>query len=118
MAIQSFKDLLVWQKAMRLAKIVYVLTEELPSKEEFGLKSQMRRAVVSIPSNIAEGRKRGTRKDFIQFLRIANGSLAELETQLLLSQDLYRSNPAAILESIQEIGRMLNGLISKLKPET
>ena len=118
MTIQSFKDLLVWQKAMRLVKLVYILTDELPNKEEFGLKSQMRRAAVSIPSNIAEGRRRGTKKDFIQFLRIASGSLAEIETQLLLSQDLYKTNPAPILESIQEIGRMLNGLISKLKPET
>ncbi|KAA0206515.1 four helix bundle protein [Candidatus Uhrbacteria bacterium] len=116
--MQSFKDLIVWQKAMDLAKLVYQLTESLPKNEEFGLKSQMRRAAVSIPSNIAEGRKRGTRKDFTQFLRIADGSLAELETQLLLSEDLYEIKHDHLIESLQEVGRMLSGLISKLKADT
>lgn len=80
MKIQSFKQLVVWQRAMELAEEVYRLTESLPSSERFGLISQIRRSAVSIPSNIAEGRQRGTRKDFAQFLRIADGSAAELET--------------------------------------
>ena len=83
MYIESFKDLIVWQKSMSLVKEVYVITSNFPKSEIYGLTSQMRRAAVSIPSNIAEGKKRKTKNDYVQFLRIANGSAAELETQLL-----------------------------------
>src|SRR5690606_24522123 len=81
MNIQSFRDLLVWQKAMNLVTEVYQLTQQFPKEEMYGLSSQIRRAVVSVPSNIAEGHQRGT-KEFLQFLKIAKGSLAEVETQL------------------------------------
>ena len=93
--IQSHENLVVWQKAVALSVAIYTLTDSFPQRETYGISSQMRRAAVSIPSNIAEGRKRGTAKDFAQFLRIAHDSLAELETQLLISQKnklLRRSN--------------------------
>ena len=88
MQIQSYRDLIVWQKAVELSVAVYGLTEHYPKEEIYGLISQMRRASVSIASNIAEGRYRGTRKDFCQFLRIAFGSGAELETQIEISKRL------------------------------
>src|SRR3989304_1877241 len=86
--INSYKDLIVWQKAVKLALVVYELTSRFPKEESFGLTSQMRRSAVSIPSNIAEGRSRGTKKDFIQFLRIAFGSGAELETQIIIAKQI------------------------------
>src|SRR3989338_3135533 len=86
---RSFKDLLVWQKSMKLVKEIYAITRSFPKNEEYALTVQLRRCAVSIPSNIAEGSRRGTQKDFIQFLRIADGSAAELETQLILAKDLY-----------------------------
>lgn len=114
--IRNFKDLIVWQKSMCLVKSVYRLLEKLPSKEDFGLRSQVRRSAISIPSNIAEGSKRGSRKDYVQFLRIAHGSLAEIETQILLIEELYSTDVSALLQEINEISKMLNGLISSLKP--
>ncbi|HUY62499.1 MAG TPA: four helix bundle protein [Candidatus Paceibacterota bacterium] len=103
----SFKDLLIWQKPVSLAKAIYTLTAHLPRSEEFGLSSQLRRAAVSIPSNIAEGSKRGTRKDFRQFLHIARGSAAELETQLLIAADIYprieRAKASSELSTIQKM---------------
>jgi four helix bundle protein len=83
--IRDYRDLIVWKEAMEIAELVYSLTRAFPSEEMFGLTSQMRRAAVSIPSNIAEGFGRAQRKLFIQFLRVAQGSLKELETQTLLS---------------------------------
>ncbi len=80
MYVESFKQLIVWQRSMELARALYQATNAMPRSELYGLVSQMRRAAVSIPSNIAEGKKRKTRKDFLQFLRIADGSAAELET--------------------------------------
>src|SRR5947208_16318904 len=85
---QNYKDLVVWQKGIALSKAIYQLTSRLPSEEKFGLVAQMRRAVVSIPSNIAEGQARHTTGEFIQFLSHAEGSTAELETQLILSVEL------------------------------
>jgi four helix bundle protein len=87
-AAQNFKNLLVWQRAMVLAKSVYQITEAFPAEERFGLVAQMRRAAVSIPSNIAEGQARHLTGEFIQWISHAEGSLAELETQLRLSTDL------------------------------
>lgn len=116
--IKSHKDLIVWQKAVVLVVSIYKLTESFPKSEMFGLVSQMRRAAVSIPSNIAEGKGRGTRKDFAQFLITARGSGAELETQLLVAGKLgYVSNVDldAILKELTEVMMMLNSLISKLK---
>jgi len=87
-SIQDYRDLTVWQEAMSLAEIVYSMTADFPPSETYGLVSQMRRSAVSIPSNIAEGFGRAQRKPFIQFLRVAQGSLKELETQIELSARL------------------------------
>src|SRR3990167_2659837 len=89
--IDSYKDLIVWQKAMELVEKVYGLTGEFPKEETFGLVSQMRRAAVSIPSNIAEGRTRSYKKEYVQFLLTAYASGAELETQILLSKRLHKN---------------------------
>ena len=114
--IRTFKDLLVWQKAMELAKQIYLLTSQFPSEEKFGLMSQMRRAAVSVPSNIAEGQSRHTSGEFVQFLSHAEGSLAELETQILIVVDLDLSTEEAnqALAQIEELQRMLNSLRQKL----
>jgi len=111
----SFKDLLVWQKSVELAKEMYSLTKDLPSQEMFGLTSQMRRAAVSIPSNIAEGSKRGSKKDFSQFLRIASGSAAELETQFLILKDHYPKIATEHASNLlSEIQKMLTMLVRSL----
>src|SRR5258708_33480255 len=110
---QSYKDLNVWQKGIELAKLIYTLTGRFPAEEKFGLVSQMRRAAVSVPSNIAEGQARHTTKEFIQFVSHAEGSLAELDTQLRLGIELgYCPNGDAgqIGALIEEMKRMLNGL--------
>ena len=114
---RSYKDLVVWQKGIALAKLIYQLTNEFPGQERFGLIAQMRCATVSIPSNIAEGQARHTTGEFIQFLSHAEGSLAELDTQLILSLELKfctasAANPA--FELILELHRMLNALRRKL----
>ena len=114
---QSYKDLVVWQKGIALAKLIYTVTAKFPSEEKFGLVSQMRRAAVSIPSNIAEGQARHTTKEFIQFISHAEGSVAELNTQLILAVELNfcsgdSSNPASQL--MEDLRRMLNGLRRKL----
>ena len=126
-AIKTHKDLDVWKESMTLAKEVYRLTTNFPKEETFGLASQMRRAAVSIPSNIAEGAARNSTKEFIQSLYIALGSLAELETQLLLARELEfvpekqpcitdHHSPAASLDgSLEQIRRMLLGLIKYLR---
>ncbi|MBI2612843.1 four helix bundle protein [Candidatus Kaiserbacteria bacterium] len=115
MYIQSFRNLVVWQKALELAKEIYRVTDDLPSKESFGLQSQMRRAAVSIPSNIAEGHRRGTKKDFIHFLRVSDGSSAELETQILICESKYPdidfTRSKALLEEVQ---KMLASMIRKI----
>ena len=113
--IESHKDLIVWQKAIKLASRVYAASRKLPHEERYGLSSQIRRAAISIPSNIAEGAARKSRAEFLQFLHIARGSLSELETQMMiaLEQELAPSE-TAVLDDIGEVGRLLNGLISKL----
>ena len=114
---RSYKDLVVWQKAIALAKVIYRLTQNFPSAEKFGLIAQMRRAAVSIPSNIAEGQARHTTGEFIQFVSHAEGSVAELDTQLILSSELEFCAKAAAdpaLELIGELRRMLNVLRRKL----
>src|SRR3989344_7165767 len=87
--INSYKDLIVWQKSIKLTEQIYNITNKFPEREKFCLSNQMRRAAVSIPSNIAEGKARVSRKDFVQYLRIANGSACELETQLIIAKDIY-----------------------------
>ena len=86
--IQSYKDLLIWQKGVALVKSVYLLCEQLPKEEVYGLQSQMKRAAISIPSNIAEGYGRNYTQNYVQFLRIARGSLLELETKLIICKRL------------------------------
>lgn len=117
MKTQSYKDLVVWQKGIALAKVVYRLTQRFPSAEKFGLIAQMRRAAVSVPSNLAEGQARHTTGEFIQFISHAEGSVAELETQLILSVELGfcdNSTAARAFELIDELHRMLNVLRRKL----
>ena len=114
---RSYKGLVVWQKGIALAKLIYQLTNEFPGDEKFGLVPQMRRAVVSIPSNIAEGQARHKTGEFIQFISHADGSLAELDSQLILSLQLRfacaeNAEPAFTL--ISELRRMLNVLRRKL----
>jgi four helix bundle protein len=114
---RSYKDLVVWQKGIALAKLVYRLTESFPSAEKFGIVAQMRRAAVSIPSNIAEGQARRTTGEFVQFISHAEGSVAELDTQLILSIELKFCNGTATDSTfalISEIRRMLNALRRKL----
>jgi four helix bundle protein len=117
--ISSYKDLIVWQRAIELVVEIYKLTEDFPKEEIYGLTAQMRRSAVSIPSNIAEGRFRGTKKDYLQFLRIAYGSGAEIETQIEISKrlpktkDLDYSKADSLLE---EIMKMLNVIIRKFNP--
>jgi four helix bundle protein len=115
--INTYRDLLVWQKGMALAKQVYRMTEEFPDREKFGLIAQMRRAAVSVPSNIAEGQARQGRKEFVQFLSHAEGSLAELETQLALALDLGYCAHSGVKETvvlIAELQRMLTSLRLKV----
>src|SRR5712691_5527760 len=114
---RSYKDLLVWQKGIALAKLVYRLTQSFPSTEKFGLVAQMRRAAVSVPSNIAEGQTRHTTGEFIQFISHAEASLAELDTQLILGIELQfccnaSAEPAFAL--LGELRRLLNVLRRKL----
>lgn len=111
--MKDFRGLIVWQKSMDLAKEVYVFARKLPTEERFGLTNQLQRCGVSIPSNIAEGSKRGTRKDFGQFLRIASGSAAELETQLQLAGDIYGFEYPKAQLLLKEVQRMLESLIKK-----
>ncbi|MBU9888670.1 MAG: four helix bundle protein [Candidatus Omnitrophica bacterium] len=113
----GFKKLLVWQKAYQLALNIYRELKAFPKEEQFGLISQMRRAILSVPANIAEGYERGSRKDYIHFLRIAKGSLSETETYLMFSRDLgyvTGSCYAELEKQRSETGRLLNGLIRSL----
>lgn len=117
--INSYKDLLIWQRGMLIAEQVYELTQSFPSSEVYGITSQLRRAGVSIPSNIAEGFGRNATKSYINFIKIARGSLNELETQLILADRLnFTTNPDAfetLLKHIDEEGKMINSFINKLE---
>ena len=112
----SYRDLIVWQKAMTLTKKVYQLTKTFPSDEIYGLTSQIRRCSVSIPSNIAEGRGRNSNKEFIRFLNIALGSVYELQTQLELALSFnYIADYKNVNELSIEVEKMLNALINSKK---
>lgn len=110
-----FKNLKVWQEAMKFAKEIYVDTRAFPQDEKFGMISQLRRAAVSIPANLSEGSTRGSKKDYKHFVNIARGSCAELETLIQLSIDLeYTKSGIWLLNRLSDIGKMLRGLESSL----
>ena len=111
---KSFKDLLVWQKAHELVMEVYKITKTFPQEERFGLVSQMRRAAVSIPANITEGFVKRSIKDKSNFYNIAQGSLEELKYYLILSEDLGYSKNENLLLKADEVGKLLNRLLSSL----
>lgn len=117
MLSNSYKELTVWQKSMELVTAVYKLTEQFPKEELYGLTSQLRRSAVSIPSNIAEGKYRGSKKDYVQFLRIAFSSGAELETQIEIAKRLPSTKNLGFIDieaTLEEVMKMLNALIKKL----
>jgi four helix bundle protein len=119
--IRSYRDLIAWQKAMTLAEAVYIATRSFPKEEIYGLTSQMRRAAVSVVSNIAEGHCRKSRGEFLQFVGHARGSLAELETQIILAGRLELLDPdheQTTTALTVEVGRLLNGLRRSLSPPT
>ncbi len=116
--VKSHKDLIVWQKSFELTKMIYKLSDKLPQKENFSLQNQIRRAAVSIPSNIAEGKNRKTAKDFLQFLRFSYGSVAEVETQLMLMRDLYNISSDECDKMIEEVSKMLRVMIYKLEAKS
>lgn len=120
MRVKQFRDLLVWQKSMMLAREIYRVTRSFPKEEMFGLTGQMRRAAVSISSNIAEGQGQLTGKSFALYLTRARGSLYELETQSELSESLgmmTKTELDQVLASCSEIGRMLHGLLNSMKED-
>jgi four helix bundle protein len=116
--IKSFRDLIVWQKAMELVKEVYIITRDLPTEEKYGLTGQLRKSAVSVPSNIAEGWGRKSTGNYLQFLKISNGSLCEADTQLTLCVMLgflndEKTNRAKSL--VEEVGKMLRSLINTIE---
>lgn len=117
MKVRNYQELIVWQKAMDLVELIYAHSKSFPREEVYGLTSQLRRAAVSIPSNIAEGQGRRTTADFVRHLSISYGSLLELETQTLIATRLkyFRAGgDQNILKMAGEVGRLLNGLMSSL----
>jgi four helix bundle protein len=117
MKVTSYKDLIVWQKAMDLAGEVHLLSKAFPREEIYGLTSQLSRAAISVPSNIAEGQARQSRAEFLNFLSIAQGSLAEVETQILLAQRFHYATAAAVAKAVSlaiEVSKMLRSLRAKL----
>ena len=119
--VESHKDLLVWQKSMDLVVLVYKLVQELPKSEQYALSDQIRRAAVSIPSNIAEGKSRNSIKEYKHFIGIAKGSVAELETQLLICERIGYFNKEEIsntLGLLDEVSKMLTKLNNVLAPRT
>ncbi len=120
MGLRSYKEMTVWQKSFQLAEEVYRLTSLFPREELYGLTSQMRRAAIAIPSNVAEGYSRNSRKEYLHFIEIAFSSGAELETQLLLSESLNLAQSEEFTYSkrlLDEVMRMLNTLQQKLRNE-
>jgi four helix bundle protein len=113
----SYKDLIAWKKAITLVNSIYDMTETFPSKELYGLSNQLRRAAVSVPSNIAEGQTHFTRPEFKRFLRMAKGSLAEIETQVIIAGNreyIQKEALESALKDIDELSRIIAGLISSL----
>lgn len=113
----TYKKLIVWQKSVQFSISIYKITNNFPDQERFGLISQLRRASISIPSNIAEGSKRGTKKDFASFLRVAHGSGAEIETQILIAKELnylQEKEYIFLVAELDEIMKMIGSLIQKV----
>jgi four helix bundle protein len=118
MGVQSYQELIAWQKAIDLGVVIYEATRAFPREELFGLTSQLRRASVSIPSNIAEGQGRHSANEFVRFLHIAQGSLQEVETQLMIAKRLCYLNEEqhrVLLVRCAEIARLLNGLVRSIQ---
>jgi four helix bundle protein len=116
--VRSYRDLIAWQKAIELVTEIYRATEGFPDSEPFGLTSQLRRAAVSVPSNVAEGQGRQSTGEFKQFLGHARGSLLEVETQIFIAGNLgylSREQSASLIKRTEEVGRILNGLLNSLK---
>ncbi len=116
--IKNFNNLEIWKRSRNLVKLIYDLTNELPKEELYGLSAQIRRASISVPSNIAEGCGRGTNKELTQFLRISIGSLCEIETQLYLITDLEYANKnytMKLINEVIEIRKMIRGFIRSLE---
>jgi four helix bundle protein len=116
---QSYRDLIAWQKAMNFVMEVYAVTKAFPRDEVYGLATQLRRAAVAIPTNIAEGQARFSANDFFYFLGRARGSLVEVETQILIAQNLAYFTPEKgqeLLDKAAELGRIMNGLIASIRP--
>jgi len=119
--VRNYRELIAWQKAMELAEEVYRVTKGFPREEAYGLSSQLRRAAVSIPSNIAEGQGRRSTKEFIHFLGMAYGSLQEVETQIILATRIgycQSTQEAELLERTAEVGKLINGLTKALRRKT
>lgn len=118
--IKTYKELIVWQKSIKLVKEIFLLTDKFPKSEVFGLTSQMRRCSVSIPSNIAEGYGRKSQKEYSQFYSIAYGSVLELETQLIIAREvkfMSESEYVRINSILEEVAKMLNFMNSKMKEQ-
>ena len=113
--MRTHLDLDVWKKSIQFVKKIYKITSKFPDAEKYGLTNQMRRCAVSIPSNIAEGAGRNSKKEFKQFLYISLGSISELETQLIISTELSYLKGKSLLEELNEIRKMLFGLIKSIK---
>ena len=117
-SLQSYRELIVWQKSLALTETIYRLSSQLPKEETYGLRSQLTRAAVSIPANIAEGQARHGTGEFLHFLGVARGSLAELETLLILCGNLKRfpkENVESTLTDCAEVGKLLTGLVKSLR---
>ena len=113
----TYRDLEVWKKAVYLAKMIYEVTEEFPTRELYGISGQLRRSAVSVASNIAEGQARDGKKEFIYFLKVALGSLAELETQLIIGKEigfLTEDKLDILIDLIYEVAKMIKGLMSHI----
>lgn len=117
--IKSYKDLLIWQKGIEITEKVYSITNDFPTEELFSLTNQVKRASVSIPSNIAEGFGRNSTKSYLNFLKISRGSLYELETQLIIAEKLNYTTDSELLQSIYDLiseeGKMINSYMNKIE---
>ncbi|MEP7147701.1 MAG: four helix bundle protein [Acidobacteriota bacterium] len=120
MSLLHYRELIAWQKSMTLVSRVYALSKAFPGNERFGLTSQVRRAAISVPSNIAEGQGRDSIREFLHHLSIAYGSLMEVETQVLIGLDLGyldKESVSAFLNGSSEVGRIINGLMRSLRKQ-